>query len=91
MEDGTWSYATDVALVASWTANQYTVTYDTNGGYNNGYSYSTITYGSSFILPTPTREGYTFAGWYDENGNLVTSGTWSLTGNVTLTPSWTAN
>ena len=90
VEDGTWSYATDVALVASWTANQYTVTYDANGGYNNGYSYSTITYGSSFTLPEPTKTGYTFAGWY--NGEtLVSNGTWNYATDVELVASWTPN
>ncbi len=41
-------------------------------------------------LPTPTREGYTFDGWYDSNGNKFTSTTVvSATSEFTLTARWT--
>lgn len=50
----------------------YTITYNLNGGTNNSLNPSTynVLYGIS--LKAPTRAGYTFAGWYDENGNKVT-------------------
>ena len=52
-------------LYASWKANTYTLTFNANGGSVSPTS-KTITYGSTFgTLPTPTRTGYTFAGWMD--------------------------
>ena len=39
-------------------------------------------------LSTPEREGYTFAGWVDEDGNEVTAET-VCTGDMTLTAQWT--
>lgn len=53
-----------------------------------------VIYGSTYgTLPTPTRSGYTFAGWYtSENGGVqVTSSTTVLvTSNHTLYAHWTA-
>lgn len=50
----------------------YTITYNLNGGINNNANPSTynVLYGVTF--KNPTRAGYTFTGWYDENGNKVT-------------------
>ena len=50
----------------------YTITYNLNGGTNNSANPSTynVLYGVS--LKAPTRTGYTFTGWYDENDNKVT-------------------
>ncbi|MCL1947158.1 MAG: InlB B-repeat-containing protein [Chitinivibrionia bacterium] len=45
----------------------YTVTFNSNGG--NSVSSQTVEYGNSVYLPTPTRSGYTFDGWYDYYGN----------------------
>ena len=42
-------------------------------------------------LPTPSRTGYTFAGWYDANGNQVTGTSYTPTADTTLTAHWTAN
>ena len=50
----------------------YTITYNLNGGTNNSANPSTynVLYGVS--LKAPTRAGYTFTGWYDENSNKIT-------------------
>ena len=50
----------------------YSITYNLNGGTNNSANPSVynVLYGVS--LKAPTRAGYTFAGWYDENGNKIT-------------------
>ena len=39
-------------------------------------------------IPTPTRPGYTFAGWYDEYGNRVTASS-IVNNDVTLYARWT--
>ena len=62
----------------------------------DGISYhlgNDVTYDSAYgTLPTPTREGYTFAGWVDANGNSVTATTTVGTaGNHTLYSTWTIN
>ena len=55
-------------LYAKWTPNTYTVTLNTNGGtIAEGQNISSYTYGIGATLPTSvTREGYTFAGWYEK-------------------------
>ena len=45
----------------------------------------------SLITASPKAEGYTFLGWYDEDGNRVTSITADSAENVTLTAQWLAN
>ena len=60
--------ASDVKLTAVWTINQYKVSFDTNGGIES-YNERSYDYNSLLNdLPTPTKKGYTFLGWYnDEN------------------------
>ncbi|MBR4653495.1 MAG: InlB B-repeat-containing protein, partial [Kiritimatiellae bacterium] len=53
--------AGNATYVAQWTINQYTVTFDANGGV--GGTIGQQDYGTSIVVPTVTREGYTFAGW----------------------------
>lgn len=50
----------------------YTITYNMNGGTNNSANPSTynVLYGVTF--QNPTRDGYTFTGWTDSNGNAIT-------------------
>lgn len=61
----------NVTLYAKWTINQYTVTWETNGGNALTGNYTTTAdYGTVIELPnTPTKDQtvsttYTFAGWY---------------------------
>ena len=58
------SYSTEVTLYAKWTPNNYTLTFNANGG-SVSTTTKTVTYGNTYTdLPTPTRAGYTFGGWY---------------------------
>ena len=56
----------DTVVEATWEANEYKVTYETNGGELQELVKYTK-YDSKYTLETPTKEGYTFAGWYFEN------------------------
>lgn len=73
---------------AHWTANEYSIQYDY--GYDNKTSSQKVTYGSSFELENPTRNGYAFLGWYDGD-NKVENGTWNQTSGMNLSAKWSIN
>lgn len=69
-------YTTNSALTVypAWTANEYTVSFDSQGG--SAVSSITVTYGSTYgTLPVPTWTGHTFIGWYTElsGGTQITA------------------
>ena len=50
----------------STSASAYTVTYNNNGG--SGCTTTSVTYGGKYgTMCEPTRNGYVFIGWFDEN------------------------
>ena len=54
----------DQTIYAHWTANSYEVTFNADGGTVTANT-KTVTFGNAYgELPTPTRSGYTFAGWW---------------------------
>ena len=79
----------DMTLYAKWKVNEYTVTFASNDG--SAVNTQTITYGGKVSEPTaPTREGYTFAGWYsDEALTQLWDFDTVITGNITLYAKWT--
>ncbi len=87
-----------VTLYAQWTANEYTVTFDPNGG-EGIISSQSFTYDTAQKLTGNgfTRTGYTFDGWKDDYGNsyfdeeIVENLTSELNGNVTLYAQCKAN
>ena len=90
----TVSLSSDQTLYAQWTANAYTVTLDANGGSVSAES-TTVKNGSAYgNLPTPTRKGYTFNGWYTAKtgGSKITSDTVAtITATQTLYAQWKVN
>ena len=73
-----------LTVTAQWTPNNYTITFDSNGG--SAVESITAAYGSEVTAPAdPTREGYTFAGW-----NPEVPETMPLNG-LTVTAQWTIN
>ena len=81
----------NAVYTAQWKANEYTVTFDVNGGNALENDTMTVSYDSAFgTLPVPTREGYVFLGWYDENDTLVTADSiYKTAANTTLSAKWT--
>ena len=87
--------ASNHALYAKWTvlSSTYTVTLDAQGGTVTTESISVNKGGTYGTLPTPTRNGYVFAGWWTSSGGAgtqVTSGTTvTASGEHTLFAKWT--
>ena len=81
----------ETTLYAKWTANQYTVSFNAKGG-SPSPGDITVTYDAEYgTLPTPTRYGFTFDGWYtgETDGTQVESSTIvQITDNQTLYAHW---
>ena len=70
----------------------YTITFNPTGGTVSQPSATTDTNGRLTTLPTPTRSGYTFSGWFTAAGGgtkIITTTIFS--GNDTIYAQWTAN
>ncbi len=93
----TYSPTQTRTIYAKWTANTYTVTYnyDNSTGGNSTATADFTVGGSALTLPTPTRTGYTFAGWHSDSAKTVSVGiagaSYSPTASLTLYAKWTAN
>ena len=73
-------------LYAVWKPIDYSIFYDLQGGTNHSQNPATYTIEDTITLQSPTREGYTFAGW--TNGGKIEKGS---TGSKTFTANWKAN
>ncbi len=80
----------DLVLYAKWIMTQYSISYNLDGGTNALSNPSTYTIESSFNFTDATKTGYTFDGWFDNDGNIVTSISTGTTDPLTLTAHWTA-
>ena len=71
-------------------ATSYTLTFDTNGG--SAISKVSRTSGTTVDLTgyTPTRDGYTFDGWYSNRELTIKVTSIKLTSNTTIYAKWTA-
>ncbi len=71
----------DRSYAANWTANQYTITFDSNGG--SSVDPITADYATALTPPAaPTKHGYAFVGWYPAFPATVPAE------NLTLTAQW---
>ena len=64
-----YEYKVNLDLKATYLANTYKITYNTNGGSLSGEKiyYTPL---ESFTVPNPTKDGYTFLGWTGSNGEI---------------------
>ena len=56
--------ASNVKIDATFEADTYTITWNANGGSVSPESSSYTYNGDPIVLPQPTRDGYTFLGWF---------------------------
>ena len=93
-----WNFDEDtvpgaMTLYAGWTPAQYTVTFDANGGTVKTASKS-VTYTEVYgELPTPTRQGYDFLGWFTaqtDGAQVREDDRVTITAGQTLYAHWTA-
>ena len=86
-------------LYAVWNGNPYTVVLEPGEGKVSTTS-ETVYYGQTYTLPMPTREGYTFLGWFDGTGESAVRMTdeagaacvaWASLEGATLYAKWEIN
>ncbi len=82
-----------INLFADKTPIQFSAELDVNGGNNLEKTSFNLTYGSSYELPVPTKEGSTFIGWYVDNialtdSNGKTLSEWRIDVAETITAKW---
>ena len=76
--------AENITVKAQWEINQYTITFDTNGG--SEIAPITRDYGTKITAPdNPTRKGYTFKGWDKEIPETMPAD------NITVKAQWEIN
>lgn len=88
---GSFQYQETVSRSASWSAAQFTVYFNPGEGTTPTAS-KVVTYGSTYgTLPTPTRSGYAFKGWFTAGDvEVKATDTVSITANQTLFAKWEA-
>ena len=65
----------DLTLTAQWKINIYTISFNANGGTLTDNATQTVKHGEKIAEPSmPTREGYSFLGWYTSNDEGLTLG-----------------
>jgi len=84
-----------VTIYAQWSANVYTITFDSNTATSGSVpSNQSYTVGTTFTKPgnsgSLAKPGWIFTGWLDSNGTFVTS-SYLPTASTTFSARWEAN
>lgn len=94
-----YSVTENITLYAQWTANIYTISFNTNGGSNAPLSVdATYSYSMPSIKIKPIRTGYDFVGFFDSptagtkyyDADLSSAKAWDKTSDAALYAQWTA-
>ena len=80
----------NITLNAVWSANTYTVSFNTAGGSPATIASTQVTYDSNFTLPSVSRSNYSLYRW-ECDGNAVSNGKWKIAKSVTLRCVWAKN
>ena len=82
----------DITLYAKWKAHSFTLKFNANGGTVSETSRLVLCDTAVGTLPTPTRTGYTFGGWFTSDGKQISANTTMTTAtDITVTARWTLN
>jgi len=76
-----------IVLKAIWVIIDYNILYNLNGGINSEYNPSIYNYGNEIDLYSPSKKGYEFVGWYDNedfNGEKIEKIDENSTGDIAL-------
>ena len=85
---GIYRYSNDINLTAVWDAKKYNVSLDTNGGFLDVNSIE-VTYDAEYLLPSPTKTGFTFTGWYEDDHFFSSKSVWKYDEDKSLVATWT--
>lgn len=89
-----WHERTDYTNQSDCESQKFTVTYNANGG-SVSPTTQIVVDGKQITLLTPTKSGYTFAGWYIGTTSGSKAGNagdkYTVSGNVTLVAKWEVN
>ena len=78
-------------IYPKWVINEYTITYNLDGGTNPSGATTKYTVEQSVTLPTPTKENYEFLGWYEKSdfsGSAVTAISKGIAGDKVYYAQW---
>jgi len=79
-----WAGYTGSTIKAEW-YDYLPVTFETSGGTLSTANPVYVKYGETYTLPTVTKAGADFMGWYIDDSLVPQSGTWEYDEEVTLT------
>ena len=84
------SITEDITVTAVATPIKYTITYQLDGGTNNSDNISEYTIETEFVFKIPTRDDFTFEGWYldDKHSESIEKIAKGTTGNITVYAMW---
>ncbi len=80
----------NITLYAKWKAHSFNLNFDPAGGSVSETTRLVLCDTEVGALPTPTRTGYTFDGWFTEDGTQITATSSMATAeDITVTAKWT--
>ena len=88
-----YSYEDDLTIYPHFEVTNYTITYYNVEDASNPNTITSFTYNDTITFSNPTRDGYTFLGWYDNEdftGTVITSIS-NRTTSLSLYAKWEAN
>lgn len=77
----------DKSYIALWNGITYHLTFDPNEGACDTTEMDVV-FGNNVTLPTPTRTGYDFNGWWVDGVSIVYDGEWKINRDVSLVAKW---
>ncbi len=79
-----------LSLTSCLEVDTFTVTFNSDGG--TSVSSQTVTDGNTATEPvSPTKDGYTFLGWFAEGSDTAFDFSTAITASITLTAQWQAD